>query len=1676
MANVWKSIKDTAESLGGAVAAPAGAVLDLAQAPFDDDGLSFGEVAGIAAKAAGKMLDPVVNPETATGGALRSGLQAMNWAYVNAVSEPLATATMATQHSFGQGPQGALLGGGMFHPSNWAELADPQTWAKSYEIAQHESFGEAQAFGLFNSAEDPLRYSNPFEERTAPEWGTRAQAVALTGDLGASLALDPTFLALKGVGAVRGLAQYAKLTTAQRANMFSEITQGSRTGVLRPNLESRTDKYLKFIGGKNSVGRPLSAQEIHRGTPELQRYAKDPEAVAGFLAEANKIENVAERENVQRRILAVAGGDVSQIDRVRADSTAAQSLRDQLANMERGAVIDLDAMAVDPTLANNPIFRLRVENQLHSANTSGDLDRFIGHFQTYNDRLVETQHSLPNLPGVHWQGKRAVNRLNDQGLARIPKHLQEKTLDSWSASLAQRAQSTSSVFQKGKYTVPLVALKTVGLAASAYTKAPIVISDALRQTAYTGVASVHAWGSSSEQLNAMMIRAEVPQGERMNLLNEAYIASTESQKTAIINKVEARAMHGLAAWGSKREGVAIAPNYVEEILKQASQGRTNRMAALQGRAYAATKMPESMIPRKTGAVEDVAAGAESRGAFTAKTSGDWRLDHFNDDGTPLAMPVFETQLGNFIPLIDIDVARKAVARHSGYLSRLSRAWEAESMELGRLAELKAAGHSGLDNVIRARTAARDWAVENGQRALRVWKFSVLFRLGYPMRVLTDDHLRITSKIGAAAFYGPNAKEYAGNFAYNRGLKAAGELGLSRDKIARQQILDHLDSSEMKAHVARRADLKAVESKLTSLRAAKATKETKAQIAQQESARDFIMEQLGDFGPEDLQRELAVIEKRIARGAKAYRPAGARVGEADVTLNDGAVFPGAHGSELAPVYRAEASSEGTYDQALRGTEERIYRNISGGAHRTILPEEDGVHLAAWADALNNQIAMSSVGKFFLNGGTPEGFVKWIKQSEQAVLRRRVAHFAHDPEDWGERAWGIVHDYVPNEAVQAAVLKGRVTPDELDRLVSKEARPAVHGRAAGDNLGDTAATHAIGNFLNRMFVKLSATPTDTLSRHPFFNSMYQLHLQDMYNVRKIGRGVDWTAKDATEIADAARKAALKDLKSTLFDLGAHSHAAHVMRFISPFFSAHQEGVMRWWRIAADNPGVIRRFTQVMDAPRVLHLVVDENGDLVKPGEPISSQHRILLQWPEALGGKDPEVFQSQWSIRESAFNIILQGGLTNPGTGPIVSVPMDYFAQKYAEEPNIARVARIFNPYPANSPIENVVPASGKRMAAYIYGETGVDPSLGLGIGKREYNFALSQGMQDQMVTFQLKNGREPTYAELKKIEGNARDETNSLMFHRFLWNVGTPTPASPTSKYALFQQGWYKLQTQARAEGRDFDWAYAQFKDKYGEAYLPLISSSANNPGWVDANPATVGAIKHYKPLLEQVDPALTRMVVGPYAQEMIDKNATLGDYSVDARNFLRDEQIAPGSSDTYYSYDDPAKAMYEQQARRGWSKYGELTAGLTTMAQSMGLKSYEDSPGLVALKKAGVQQLTSENAAFRDDWLNGVDPGQYERYLDSMKMIASNRSFQGDASRTDITVLQGYLSLRDMFVAALQKRTDAGLGGPDAQAQAPMRQAYTALVDAMVESNTYFQDYAYNGIIERDPLLFREVS
>lgn len=1706
-----ESLGETAKSLGGAAFAAPGTVYDLAGMALDDEDDDFSDVLAAVTKRAGDVTDPLLNPQTLTGLAIGKGVDAANWSLQNILSEPIVTFQVAMQHSSQQGTVSDRLGA----------VFNRDTWAQAYSIAQEESAGQAIAFGLLDSETDPFNYKDPYEERTAKDHPLAGPSIAFGANAVGMWFLDPFVVAGKGVSLLRSRSTFHKLDNAERAGFYSAVTEGSRSGFLKDNLQSRTDRYLDWINGKNRLGRRLEADEVLHGTPELKKYAAEPKTIAALLSDAGKIGDEVVRRDTQRRILAVAAGDTSQIARLREVQSA--SVRDVLSNMVRESTMDLKLLGANPVLAHEPMFIARLERQLDNLNSGKDIDRFMDGWNGYLDTLIgapgsgETgiQFGMHATPGVHMAGSRAIARLNDKGALRAGKNAHER-VDAWAAKHLAEAGSASSIFQKGLHTVPIVAVRSLGMLAAPVTKAPVAVSDALRTPQFTGRASLHDWGGATAQLDAMMQLSGVAPGARMKTLSEAYLAKSEPEKLRMIDKVENLSMTSLAETYATKYGREINRGYIQELMTRHAASRGMRLAQLRGRAYAATSMPDEMLAMRGQSIGNAMDSARTQAATQGKrgyqtTSAPdrkWRVDQINDDGTPLSLPLIEPHLANTVPLLDMGIAKKLLDRDHSYLQRLSRAWADEDLELKKLSSMKGKISKATEKTIRARRASMDMLVDAGQRAMRVWKFSVLFRLGYPIRVVSDDHWRIWTQLGAGTFYGDNGRELISNLRHNVwDRRLAGRNELHNLKVKRQEIKGLLESDRMIAHPERRADLTKLKRQLSghqtqvaklarqlddeSLDSATRAKVQErldfqaAQVADKEAAIAFKREELGDHGPDDLQKQLAEIEEQIRLGLRGNRPDKRRIGERDFKVEKGVSLGGSFAGTKGAAWRTGSSSGDTFEIQYKGVEDRMFQAGNAGSFRTIQPSEHG-HLDAWADALNYQIRQSEVAMHFVKGGTVDEFVKWVKAPEQALLRRRLAHFAHDPEDWGYRVQALVLDYTRSGELAEQLTKGRVSTSTLRKMFQDEAeRPAVHGRSLADNLGTSHRSGFIGETMNRMMTWLASTPTDRLSRHPYFNSMYKQHAKRIYEVKKsaFAKGDGrFTQADLDDIQATARKLAMNDLKRTLFDISAHSHAAHVMRFMSPFFAAHQEVIQRWWRIVADDPSVIRRFTLAFDYPRYLGLTIDtETGELVKPGEAIGKPtHRILMQLPKAWGGPetDPNVLGkdgkpiaewSKWSVGENSFNLVLQNGsITNPGAGPIVSMPFDYLAMKYAHEPEIDRVARVFNPFPPNSPLDAMFPATLKRLSGLVYGLTEKDMTLGLGIGYKEYNSAYEQHIKDLTVAFHLKHGREPNREETEDLMLEAGRHANVQMGLRVLWNAVSPAPARPDSKYSVIQHGWYKISEQARAEGHDFDWAHAQFKARFGEAYMPLVASGSNNPAWLEATPGTAAAIERNAELLKRLDPSLHRMVIGPDADDAAKLDPAMAEYSPTVRNYLRNKHMRRGSSDTYYSSDEPRAAFEEAMASRGWQQYAELTGTLTAQAQQMGLSSYQESDALMALKRAGAARIAEDNYAFRAEY-RSFDPDKYDRALEGMRSIV--KSLGDNPERTDIQTLGTYLELRDLFMAVLERRKAAGLGGPDAQENEGIRKAYTTLVGRLVESNTYFEAHMFNGLIERDPLL-----
>lgn len=1703
-----EGLGETLKSLGGAAVAPLGAVVDLATVPFDDKDDDFGSVVGKLANQAGNVFDPLMNENTWTGYGFGKTMDSLEWVYREGISEPLSTTGTVLGHSV--------------YDRNPLDILDKDNWAQAYDVAQNRSAG--QAFSLLQGPAgaaailgkdragaagiiDPL---NPDAYKTlhgqSGLQSVLSTAQSGTGDFALRWYLDPGVVVGKAAAVRRQHGQLHRLRPGDRVALFDQLGDAAAAErgipVFRENTADRFDKWMGFIQGDNRTGKVLSPAEIYISSPELRRSAEG-RGIASLVGQALKdIDDEALQRNTIRRIMAVAGGDQTQIMRLGDEIEDAKHVADALANMRKGGTVDLTVQALNDNARLSPEWIADVERQLTNLNSKGQIDAFLKGADDHLASLTalnETRATLDFLPGAH---KGLSNRaLKREHHGRVIDKVAEKHDQAlaWSTKRLT-AEANSSLFQKGLHQMPLLVIKTAGLAASPYTKAPRAISDAMRQTHYVGVANLHDWGGSTDQLNSMMRVAGVDDVSRLKHLSEAMGARSEMDKQAIINRIENTSMKAL----SERHGVDS--GFIEQLMMKGTTRRSQNLGALRGRAYASTM------------------NAANKGSASAQTDlAKLRVDQVLDEqGVPVALPLLESQLANSVPLVDIHLAKKVIEREESAtrFKALSDAWGQEAIELGRLDGLRKAARSKgraekFERLIRKKHETMDYLVDAGTGLTRIWKFSVLFRLGYPIRVVSDDHMRIWTQLNAGTFYLDNGSEALGNLRWNQfgGRKTAGAAEFRKALAERDDLRRAYGNGPLDA-----ADFGEVVAAVKTLRKKKSPAEAKAQaqalvdrldpegdvatyyhrledvrraqrdlnrlikqggdadlIREKEGAVAYLQEQLGDLqDPAFLRAALQARDAQLKQGPKAFLPEKKTVGQAEVLLPGGYRADGAFAGPYGKATKEATSSNATFDAQVGETGERMYNTVTSGSWRTILPDEAG-HEAAWMDVLNHQFRNSSAAMFFVKNpeATADDFARWLKEPKQAHLVERLPHYAHDPIDWANRIQQMVHDYIPSEDMRAALASGHLSRSQMSKLISNvQHRPAVHGQAAATQFGNNSAVRAIGDATNNIYRMLGEMPTDRLSRHPFFSSLYKKELTELHLLKKQAyeaQGRAYTQADIEELQRVARKKAMNHLKQTLFDLSAHSHAAHVMRFVSPFFAAHQESLARWWRIASDDPSVIRRFQQAADIPSNLGIIYDvETGEPVERGEWFNPNHRIIMRVPDAFGGEKNPIDKwlkkmggdKYWEVNQNAFNLVLQGGLMNPGTGPVVSFPLESLAQKYQTEGEIERVARILNPYPPDSPKDVAFPAWLKRGMAFIQGE-----------GNREWNNRFVANQQELLVAFAEENGRTPSESEVDDIMLRAGRQTNMDIFLMFMQNATSPAPAKPGGKYAVVQRGIDQIRNKAAQEGRDYDWVREQVKEKYGDIYMPLMYSTGSNLAGLTQSRAEASGINRYRPLLKKVDPRLTRMVIGVPVEQMSKDDPAMAEYSGAVRSWLKTQQAQTGIGGNYIDTKNPRETMLDSLVSQGWEKYTALTAGLQSIALERGLKSYEDAPDLVKAKSLGVDTIEKENFAWRNEY-NSFDRGKYDRYLDDMRQIASNKTLTGDTERQDIYWLGQYLALRGGMAQVLEQKKAAGFSGSyEAKENLPMMQAFRTALAYIREKSTYFDTHMYNGVVEFDPWL-----
>jgi len=1778
--DLGNGLKDAGESLGEALIAAPGAVYDLTTYAVPGVGRGYGEFGSMLDSIGGRFLDladPLgIGYDEGISKAFGKTMEGLTWAYHEGIDQPLSTAVTMASH----------LDSGGDSQTHYGDLFSGDAWSKAYEIAETQSLGQSIVYAADNQ-NDPFEDTGQTQEIQLPDGtiGTRelspfeatagknnpflSNALAFSVDLAASWYLDPASVAAMGVGKAYQARGLGKISEVDRVDFADQLDGASlavdAVGLSKrfapKNASVRVESFIDFAHTNS-----LNGAEVRAVFPEMKASSAGRQ-LATLLADATKIEDPTERGNAVRRVLAVGAGDVSQIERLKAQVPAAKAMADTLGNIASQKTVKLAEQALATARTENPAFRLEFNKQLENLDHADDLSAFIKGWHSQladkvaNDsRLLDAAGGLDYVPAPGALSKRRLTAIRGKTGANLGtiERAHDQAFDR--LNRFGQADGYSTVYQRGLSSVPLIVAYPAKLAGRMLpTKAIPAAVRNLRQVHLNGFVNTHDWDGAVDQLDSMMRVGGVQNDERLSILSEAMRLGTgeEAAKAGMIERVENASVDALATRLTEKFGVNVDADFIKQSMLEGHRTRQSQMGAFGGgRQYASSSMEAGRLVDEETALRFKGDVARRRANQVDQRVADERADAFGaprvdlfDDasGVPVAMPLVTSQLANRIPLFDIERANK-LATDKAYVMRLAQHSEMYADQATELTGLKAALTRAKGSEA-ARIQARIENVRKTQDMLlsvagafnHTWKMSVLFRLGYPMRVLADDHLRIASRFGYMPFLGANVPEAVSNSLWNhlpggsmRGgqtRKASARLAYEHAKQRRSElrmllgrdaahndaewaeladlsrvVRDGVTAPEIKASAASRVreldpdgyvqeylDLQAQAAQLNRAigghrgsitrwknldEAGNADKISAAQelIAERQGALDQVLMQLdGVQDPDALRRELTLLQEALRKGPKGFLAEKRTIGTRAVDLGDGLKAKGAFDPTAHSYYEA-TSSQANFNAVISDGEESLYNSIASGHWRTVTPEEPGYY-QLWANILNHQMQHSPEYMAIIKGKvrSPDEFSKWLAKPENRHVRERVPHFAADPEDWGGRLLAVVQDYIPTQELQDLVAAGRVSQRDLKRLFPRDAqRPTLHGQLADTQSGRNSGVRAMGEGINNVFRYLSEVPTDHLSRHPYFNAVYKREVKAAAANRMTSKGGSFSQVDVDEIERLARKRALHELKTTLWDVSSHSHGAHVMRFISPFFAAHQEALSRWWGLSKENPAIIRKFQLAFDAPRKAGLVVDSEGNPVEPGEGVSSEHRIMMRMPfaddntwvnktllEIGGGK-------YWTANENGFNVILQSGVANPGVGPFVTIPLEGFVQKYAESDRLEKAARVLNAFPPTASgfkeiaASQLTPAWAKRFIATASPDE-----------NREFLDSFMQNYSDALIEFRLAHpGKSPSRQEEKEIRERAQDLAHRDLKLMMISNLGMFTPVKPGSKYAVVQDGLNRLREQQQREGHDYDWLRTTFASRYGDAYLAMLNSMSTNAANLDGTKSEVKAIKAHRSLLDRVDVGLTRMVIGPDSERWSAQDSAMGAYSPAARAYLRGEQVDPYSSETYIGSKSVDEAALDLAAQQGWQQYDELTEWLQYQADQKGLASYEQDPTLSAMRKQGLAYIKANNEVWADEW-NSYTPENYEAKLDDMRVIAKDPKLNSDPFRSqDMLSLQRYIELRDYIKYQMDLRGAKSLSdspnSPNADLAMMMRQG---MDNILANSGIRFRQFSYSGVIERDPLL-----
>jgi len=760
------------------------------------------------------------------------------------------------------------------------------------------------------------------------------------------------------------------------------------------------------------------------------------------------------------------------------------------------------------------------------------------------------------------------------------------------------------------------------------------------------------------------------------------------------------------------------------------------------------------------------------------------------------------------------------------------------------------------------------------------------------------------------------------------------------------------------------------------------------------------------------------------------------------------LPEAFGGPYGDLHWNNSSSENSYLSLVDRQSKMFSGKIVDTGFGAVTPE-DPHYWTEWATTLNNQLGNSLVTRKLAAGENPYEVITWLRGLGGKNLRKRLDLDVEDSKDYVLTAKNMLDQYLPDVSLQAKIAeRAEITPEMLRQTFQEPSMlPTVHGHVIAENLNLVGAKKS-QSIINRVFKLIGSMPEDAWARHPVYDKLYRQSLEQRIN--------DFTAlngRPVSELPDelisssemglamrAAHADALRQTKQLLFTIDRKTNLAAFMKYVSPFFSAYENSVKTWAKLAYDKPQLVNRANLLFTAPNRAGIATNANGEPVAP-EDATMDDYIWIQVPPALKnlpfiGKGLSSLDKT-GVQKRSLDVIFQGSGEIP-VGPYVAIPISEIVKTQPRFEDSLKWAIPFGP--ARSAVEALLPAWVRRQMTKAGGVE--DPQ-----------YANTYALIWQTEQFKRRQKGIKTPVSDKEVKAM----TDAFYNMRTVANLILPYAPTFASPYKYYIDQYRQFQEKYKQE------APTKFWETYGDDFFIFTMSLSKNNTGIGSSVTDVGNAKKYKDLVAEVshlDPKLIGLIT----------SSGQGAYKFSQSAYAWEQQntVSPGSDLPFRGRQSPQESAKDNGIKLGWIKYRSVVSTLDEILKARGLTSYQQKGAndLQEIKNQVVTQLGKQNNDWYDDYNSNAKNG-YQNVIKTFNLALNNKKFMADHG-DDPTwkSIKVFLDFRSQVAQALATRQTKSI---DSKSNTDLAAIYGGVVMKLKTDDIGFSDI-YDRYFSNDPV------